>query len=92
MSTPGSRLAYSLAEAARLASVSVRSLRYLTKTGRLAYVRIGRRVLIRHEDLDRFLRKGYCRATAPLDADEPIRPQAKHSNAPSGKPEASTIP
>lgn len=69
------RLAYSLAEAARQASLSVRSLRYLMQTGKLGYVRVGKRVLIRHADLERLLNQGYCRASARLDADEPIRPR-----------------
>jgi excisionase family DNA binding protein len=69
------RLAYSLAEAAQQASLSVRSLRYLMQTGKLGYVRVGKRVLIRHADLERLLNQGYCRASARLDADEPIRPR-----------------
>jgi excisionase family DNA binding protein len=69
------RLAYSLAEAAQQASLSVRSLRYLMATGKLGFVRVGRRVLIRHDDLERLLRQGYCRATDRLDADAPIRPR-----------------
>jgi excisionase family DNA binding protein len=77
------RLAYSLAEAARATSLSVRSLCYLMQTGKLGYVRLGRRVLIRHDDLERLLRQGYCRPTAPLDADMPIRPTAENGNAPS---------
>jgi excisionase family DNA binding protein len=68
------RLAYPIAEAAQLIGVSVRSVRYLLKTAKLGYVRLGRRVLIRHEDLERLLRQGYCRPQARLDADEPIRP------------------
>jgi excisionase family DNA binding protein len=69
------RLAYSIAEAAEALSMSVRSLRYLMQTGKLGYVRVGRRVLIRHADLERLLNQGYCRATDRLDADEPIRPR-----------------
>jgi excisionase family DNA binding protein len=76
------RLAYSLAEAAKTVSLSVRSLRYLMRTGKLGYVRLGRRVLIRHEDLERLLRQGYCRASNRLDADELIRPQNR--TAPEG--------
>jgi excisionase family DNA binding protein len=48
-------LAYRLSEAAQQANLSVRSLRYLIATGRLGYVRVGRRVLIRHADLERLL-------------------------------------
>jgi excisionase family DNA binding protein len=69
------KLAYSLAEAAQALSLSVRSLRYLIQTGKLGYVRLGRRVLIRHEDLERLLRQGYCRPQGRIDADEPIRPK-----------------
>jgi excisionase family DNA binding protein len=74
------RLAYSLSEAAQLSSLSIRSLRYLMATGKLGFVRIGRRVLIRHADLERLLRQGYCQATDRLDSDSPIRP--KNRNAP----------
>jgi excisionase family DNA binding protein len=71
------QLAYSLAEAAEALSLSVRSLRYLMQTGKLGYVRVGRRVLIRHTDLERLLNQSYCRATDRLDADEPIRPRKR---------------
>ncbi len=70
-----SRLAHSVSEAAELLGLSVRSLRYLIKTGKLGYVRLGRRVLIRHEDLERLLRRAWVKATEPLDADQPIRPK-----------------
>jgi excisionase family DNA binding protein len=83
------RLAYSLAEAAEVLSLSVRSLRYLLANGKLGYVKVGRRRLIRHEDLERLLRQGYCRATDRLDADSPIRPKAIHANAPAPEAEAS---
>jgi excisionase family DNA binding protein len=82
------RLAYSLAEAAQLSSLSVRSLRYLMATGKVGYVRVGRRVLIRHTDLERLLNQGYCRATAGLDGDEPIRPRQRNASEAS-TPEAS---
>jgi excisionase family DNA binding protein len=72
-----SKLAYSLRDAAQALSVSVRSLRYLMQTGKLGYVRLGRRVLIRHEDLERLLRQGYCRPQARINADEPIRPKCQ---------------
>jgi len=86
------RLAYPLSEAAQLIGVSVRSLRYLLQQGRIGYVRLGRRVLVKHEDLQRLLKQHYCRPGASVDVDEPIRPQAQNSNASSGKLEASTIP
>ena len=74
------KIAYSLAEAAQLSSLSVRSLRYLMATGKLSYVRVGRRVLIRHADLERLLSQGYCRATDRLDGDEPIRPRQRNAS------------
>jgi excisionase family DNA binding protein len=55
------RLAYSVSEAAQALSLSVRSLRYLIQAGKLGFVRLGRRILIRDEDLQRLLRQGYCR-------------------------------
>jgi excisionase family DNA binding protein len=71
------RFVYSVAEAAKLLSLSPRSLRYLLQTGRLGFVRLGRRVLIRHADLEALLRKAYVRPMQALDADEPIRPRAE---------------
>jgi excisionase family DNA binding protein len=71
------RLAYGLVESSQQTGLSVRSLRYLMASGRLAFVKIGRRVLIRHADLERLLKQGYCRATERLDSDEPIRPQKR---------------
>jgi len=70
-----SRLAHSVSEAAELVGLSVRSLRYLMKTGKLGYVRLGRRVLVRHEELERLLRRASVKATEPLDADQSIRPK-----------------
>jgi excisionase family DNA binding protein len=81
------RLAYTVAEAAQALALSVRSLRYLMQTGKLGYVRVGRRVLIRHEDLEHLLRQGYCRPADRLDGDEPIRP--KKQERPGRDPEAS---
>ena len=74
------RLAYSLTEAAQALSLSVRSLRYLMQTEKVGVSRIGRRVLIPHTELEKLLRRSAVKATARLDADEPIRP--KNSNAP----------
>jgi excisionase family DNA binding protein len=76
------RLAYSDKEAAQALGLSVRSIVYLRRTGKLGYARIGRRVLIPAAELERLLRRASVKATAILDADESIRP--KHSNAPSG--------
>ena len=69
------QLAYSFAEAARLSSLSVRSLRYLVKHGKLGYAKVGRRILIPHAELERLLRRASVKATAILDADESIRPK-----------------
>jgi excisionase family DNA binding protein len=80
------RMAYSLSEAAQVVGLSVRSLRYLIQAGKLGYVRLGRRILIREEDLQRLLRQGYCRPRGRMDADEPIRPQKM--NSPGRAPEA----
>ena len=71
------RLAYSVAEAAQLLGISLRSMRHLLRTGRLGFVRLGRRVLIRHVDLEAMLRRGYVKATQLLDADASIRPARK---------------
>jgi excisionase family DNA binding protein len=68
------RLAYSVGEAAKAMSVSVRSLRYLMQTGRLGFARIGRRVVIPHAELERLLRRRSVKATVFLDGDESIRP------------------
>jgi excisionase family DNA binding protein len=73
------RIAYSISEAAQALSLSVRSLQYLIQTGKLGYVRLGRRILIRDEDLQRLLRQGYCRPLGGIDADEPIRPQKQQA-------------
>jgi excisionase family DNA binding protein len=82
------RLAYPLAEAARLSSLSVRSLRYLMQQGKLGFAKVGRRVLIPHADLERLLKRAYVKPSTVLDADEPIRPRTEKRNAPSGKLEA----
>ena len=70
------RLAYSLKDAAQVSGISVRSLRYLMQTGRLGFVRLGRKILIRHSDLEALLKRGYVKADTPLDADGFIRPDA----------------
>jgi excisionase family DNA binding protein len=51
------RLAYSLTEAAQALSLSVRLLRYLMQTGKVGFSKIGRRVLIPHAELEKFLRR-----------------------------------
>jgi excisionase family DNA binding protein len=69
------RLAYGLAEAAQAVGLSVRSLHYLIKTGRLGFAKVGRRVLIPHAELEKLLRRASTKATEILDADQPIRPK-----------------
>jgi len=53
------RLAYSVIDAARLIGVSQRSLRYMLQQGRIGFVRLGRRVLTKHADLERLLKQHY---------------------------------
>jgi excisionase family DNA binding protein len=50
------RMASSISEAAQALSLSVRSLRYLIQTRKLGYVRLGRRIPICDEALQRLLR------------------------------------
>jgi len=69
------RLAYPLREAAELSSLSVRSLRYLMKSGKLGYAKVGRRILIPHVELERLIRRASVKPTTILDADESIRPR-----------------
>jgi excisionase family DNA binding protein len=71
------RLAYSVKRSAHLLDMSGRSIRYLMQTGRLGFARIGRRIVIPHAELEKFLRKVSVKATQELDADEPIRPSAQ---------------
>jgi excisionase family DNA binding protein len=82
-----SPLTHKRREAAEALGISVRSLDYLMKSGKLGFVKIGRRILIRDEDLQRLLRQGYCRPQGRLDADEPIRPRKQQG--PGRDPEAS---
>jgi excisionase family DNA binding protein len=81
-------LAYSLAEAAQATSLSVRSLRYLMRTGKLGFARLGRRVVIPHAELDKLLRRATVKSTVLLDADEPMRPKQGNASEAS-TPEAS---
>jgi excisionase family DNA binding protein len=69
------RLAYSLKDAAELSSLSLRSLRYLMRSGKLGFAKVGRRVLITHQELEKLLRRATVKPTRALDADEPIRPK-----------------
>jgi excisionase family DNA binding protein len=69
------RMAYSLTEAAQALSLSVRSVRYLLRSGRLGFAKLGRRILIPHTELERLLRRASVKPTGSLDADAPIRPQ-----------------
>jgi excisionase family DNA binding protein len=74
------RLAYSDKEAAHALGLSVRSIVYLRRTGRLGFSRIGRRILIPATELQRLLRQGYCKATDRLDADGTIRPHKQQGH------------
>jgi excisionase family DNA binding protein len=74
------RLSYSIREAAQLIGISVRSLRYLLQQGRIGYVKLGRRRLVKHEDLQRLLNKHYCRPVTSVDAEAPIRPAIGGTN------------
>ena len=53
------KVAYSVKEAARETSLSVPHLRNEIRDKNLKASRIGRRVLILHDDLEAYLRKGY---------------------------------
>jgi excisionase family DNA binding protein len=75
------RLAYSLAEAAQLSSLSVRSLRYLMQQGKLGFAKVGRRILVPHVELERLLRRASVKPTQTIYADEPIRPRGKNTKA-----------
>jgi excisionase family DNA binding protein len=52
------RLAHSPKEAAALLSMSRRSIDYLLKSGKLRGVQAGRRILIPHRELEKFLTVG----------------------------------
>jgi excisionase family DNA binding protein len=82
------RLAYSLAEAAQLSSLSVRSLRYLMQQGKLGFAKVGRRILVPHVELERLLRRASVKPTQTLEAHEPIRPRGTNTKAPTGEVEA----
>lgn len=49
------RLAYSVAEAGELTGLGRTTLYELNKTGRLPFVKVGKRTLIRHDALDSLL-------------------------------------
>ena len=53
---------YDRKDAARQLSISVRSLDYLIATGKLATRRIGKNVLLPHEELSRFARADHFEA------------------------------
>jgi excisionase family DNA binding protein len=84
------RLAYSDREAAEALGLSVRSVVYLRRSGRLGFSKIGRRVLIPAREIERILAKSFVKPTAPLDGDEPIRPRKQEG--PGQAPEASDSP
>jgi excisionase family DNA binding protein len=73
------RSTYSVEEAAQLTGLSKRSVRSLLQQGRLGFVRLGRRILIRRENLERLLRQRYCRPPDRLDVNAPIRPKRQNA-------------
>jgi excisionase family DNA binding protein len=82
------RLAYGDKEAARVLGLSVRSIVYLRRTGKLGFSKVGRRVLIPAAELERLLRRTSVKPTQTLEADEPIRPRGEITKAPTGEVEA----
>ena len=54
------KLLYSRKAAAELLSIALRTLDYLITNQKIAIVRVGRRVLITHQELQRFSRRGYA--------------------------------
>ena len=82
------RLAHSDKEAARVLGLSVRSIVYLWRTGKLGFSKVGRRVLIPAAELERLLRRTSVKPTQTIEADEPIRPRGKNTKAPIGEVEA----
>lgn len=80
------RLAYPVREAAQLLGISERSVRYLLRSGRLGFAKIGRRLVVPHAELEKLLRKMSVKATEPMDADESIRPVGTPQSVTSGAP------
>lgn len=62
------RLAVNIREAARLTSLSVHTLRSYSRTGRIATVRVGRRVLFPLAELQRLVQEG----VPPQEDAEPV--------------------
>jgi excisionase family DNA binding protein len=71
-SPPAERLAYSVAEAARLTGLSRDLLYDEMRRGNLGYLKIGRRRLITRQHLEQFL--GITRSTSP-EPDSPPNPR-----------------
>jgi excisionase family DNA binding protein len=82
------RLAYSDKEAAGVLGLSVRSIVYLRRTGKLGFSKIGRRVLIPAAEPERLLRRTSVKPAQAIDADEPIRPRGTNTKASTGEVEA----
>jgi excisionase family DNA binding protein len=78
------QLACSVDEASEATGLSLWSLRYLMKSGRLGYAKVGRRILILFAELERLLRRATVKATVPLDVDDSIRPKGIQEDAPAG--------
>jgi excisionase family DNA binding protein len=65
------RLAYSLDEIAQATGLSVNFLRYEVRRGNLAIRKFGRRILVRDEDLRRYIDSGsFGKATATAKVSE----------------------
>lgn len=58
MEISASRMAWSLAEISNFTGLSVAFLRNEIRAGRLVFKKFGRRVLVRDEDLQRYLANG----------------------------------
>jgi excisionase family DNA binding protein len=59
VAVPNQKLAYSRKEAARMLSISIRQLDYLVDANEIPVMRVGARVLVTHQTLQQFLRRGY---------------------------------
>lgn len=79
------RLLYDRKSAARMLSISLRSLTYLIAHGELRFRRIGAKTLIPHAELVRFTKSHHTEPVKqPVTQDSPVkRPVVRESPAPS---------
>lgn len=68
-----SRLLYDRKEAAKLLSISLRSLAYLLSRGEIHFRRIGSKTLIPHAELVRFARGQHPSPLASRSVNEPLQ-------------------